>query len=233
MSPLTAKADEWDKATTITFNKPVEIPGMVLTPGTYVLKLADLAGDRNVVQIFNADESHLYETVLAISAYRLEPTDKTIVTFEERPKGAPEAIDTWFYPGDNYGQEFVYSSKNETGVAGSAPQQAASVTQKPPETGLERKSQSTIPEAKKPSVPQAEGPAAMPPAVPSGPAQFAQNNAPPKPAAPPASIAPAPSKQHAPKELPKTASPVPDLILIGLLSLATSGGIHVFSKRTV
>ena len=106
-APLSARADEWNKATKLTFNRPVEVPGMILGPGTYVFRLADLS-DRNVVQIFNADETHLYEDVLAIPAYRENLTDKTVVTFEERVKGAPEAIATWFYPDDNYGREFVY-----------------------------------------------------------------------------------------------------------------------------
>jgi len=113
-TPLAAKADEWNKKTTITFNQPIEIPGMVLTPGTYVFELLDSPSDRNVVQIFNADKSHLYENVLAIPAYRLEPSDKTGVTLEETAEGTPEAIKTWFYPGDNYGQEFVYL-KNRRG----------------------------------------------------------------------------------------------------------------------
>jgi hypothetical protein len=28
--------------------------------------------------------------------------------FNERPGDAPEALRAWFYPGDNFGQEFVY-----------------------------------------------------------------------------------------------------------------------------
>jgi hypothetical protein len=36
-----AKADEWDKQTIVTFNKPVEVPGSVLRAGTYVFKLAE------------------------------------------------------------------------------------------------------------------------------------------------------------------------------------------------
>jgi len=35
-----ARADEWDKQTIMTFNKPVEILGQVLPPGTYVFRFA-------------------------------------------------------------------------------------------------------------------------------------------------------------------------------------------------
>jgi hypothetical protein len=35
-------------------------------------------------------------------------TGKTVVTFRERPAGQPEALRAWFYPGRNWGEEFVY-----------------------------------------------------------------------------------------------------------------------------
>jgi hypothetical protein len=103
-----AKADAWDQKTVFTFSGPVEIPGQVLSPGTYVFKLMDSMSDRNIVQVFNKDENHLYGTFLAIPDYRLKPSGKTIITFEERAEGAPEAVKAWFYPGDNYGHQFVY-----------------------------------------------------------------------------------------------------------------------------
>jgi LPXTG-motif cell wall-anchored protein len=109
-----AFADESNKKTVITFSGPVEIPGVhlvgfgVLPAGTYVFKLMDSLSDRHIVQIFNQDESIVYATILAIPNYRLKTTDKTVITFRERPAGEPEALRAWFYPGDNYGQEFVY-----------------------------------------------------------------------------------------------------------------------------
>ena len=50
----------------------------------------------------------MYATILALPDYRLKPTGKTVITFEERSSNSPQAIKAWFYPGDNYGQEFVY-----------------------------------------------------------------------------------------------------------------------------
>jgi hypothetical protein len=50
----------------------------------------------------------VYATILAIPNYRLKATDKTVVTFRERPAGEPEALRAWFYPGRNWGEEFVY-----------------------------------------------------------------------------------------------------------------------------
>jgi hypothetical protein len=109
-----AKADEWNRKTVMTFSGPVEIPGVhlkgwgVLPAGTYVFKILDSQSDRHIVQIFNQDETQCYATILAIPNYRLQATDKTVITFRERPAGEPEALRAWFYPGRNWGEEFVY-----------------------------------------------------------------------------------------------------------------------------
>jgi hypothetical protein len=219
-APVGARADEWNKATTLTFNRPVEVPGMVLGAGTYVFRLAD-SSDRNVVQILNADESHLYENVLAIPAYRQNPTDKTVVTFEERAKGAPEAVGTWFYPGDNYGQEFVYP-KAIPQVAGLGPVS--------PAAPLAAKAKPSAPEQQvnKP----AERPAVAA-AAKTEPVRIAQNSTPIKPAATTATApSHAPAQKQAAKKLPRTGGPIPTLTLIGLLSLTTSAGIRALSKQS-
>jgi LPXTG-motif cell wall-anchored protein len=109
-----ATADEWNKKTVITFSGPVEIPGVhlqgygVLPAGTYVFKILDSKSDRHIVQIFSKDELTVYATILAIPNYRLKATDKTVMTFRERPAGEPEALRAWFYPGRQWGEEFVY-----------------------------------------------------------------------------------------------------------------------------
>jgi hypothetical protein len=120
MFSATASAQPWDKKTTVTFSAPVEIPGVgaqVLPAGTYVFRLLDSLSDRNIVQIFNKDESHVYATILAIPNYRLKATDKTVMTFAERAVGDPQAIRAWFYPGDNWGQEFVYPKRKAVELA--------------------------------------------------------------------------------------------------------------------
>jgi hypothetical protein len=107
------KADEWNKKTEFTFSAPVEIPGKVLPAGKYVFELADSDSDRNVVQVFSEDANgrqSLAASIMAVPAYMDDTPDKPIVHFEERHSGSPEAIQSWFYPGDNTGWEFVYSN---------------------------------------------------------------------------------------------------------------------------
>jgi hypothetical protein len=118
-----ARADDWNKKTVVTFSGPVEIPGVhlagwsVLPAGTYVFKIMDSQTDRHIVQIFNKDETVVYATILAIPNYRLKATDKTVITFRERPAGQPEALRAWFYPGRQWGEEFVYPKAKAIALA--------------------------------------------------------------------------------------------------------------------
>ena len=112
-----ARADEWNKKTILTFSGPVQIPGATLSAGTYVFKLADLASNRHVVQVFDKDEKKIYATILAIPDQKLEPSDKPVVMFSERPAGVPQAVKAWFYPGETTGNEFVDGALLRVGVA--------------------------------------------------------------------------------------------------------------------
>jgi LPXTG-motif cell wall-anchored protein len=220
---LPAMADEWNKATIVTFNKPVEIPGMVLKAGTYEFRLLDSPSDRQIVQILNAAGTHLYENVLAIPAYRSEPSDKPVVTFEERAQGAPEAVSTWFYPGDNSGEEFVYSKVNPAALAAKT-----TGTQAPPVSSQTASKSASVQE-------RTNVPTAVPGKLSSAPVdknesvQLAQATTQTKPEA--SSTAAPPQKQTL-KQLPKTASSLPLLAMVGLLSLGGVAGFHVFSKRS-
>jgi hypothetical protein len=227
--PLVAKADEWNKQTIMTFNQPVEVPNMVLNKGTYEFRLLDSASDRRVVQILNADGTHLYENVLAIPAYRVEPTGRTVVTFEERAEGAPEAVATWFYPGDNSGVEFVYPKVNSFGLTA---KETTTPTTPPIVASYEAsKPAATAPQTNATAAAQAK-PATFPSAKPE-PVKVAQaTTTQPKPAASTTTTAVG-SQKETPKQLPKTASRLPLLVVLGLLSLGGSASIHVFGKQSV
>src|SRR5713226_6672239 len=185
-----ARADEWNKKTILTVNESIQIPNKVLPPGKYVMKLLDSPSDRHIVQIFNADETHLETTILAIPNYRLQPTGKTVFSFWETPPGQPKALRAWFYPGDNFGQEFAYPKSVAVQIAAisRAPVPSTEVTQQE-EMNTAEVTTVNPPEAKQEEVAQAAPP-------PSAPAPEAA----PAPAAPP-------------QELPKTSSPYP---LVGL-----------------
>jgi len=200
-----APADEWNKKTTLTVSEPFQVPNKVLPAGTYVVKLLNLASERHIVQIFNADETELQTTILAIPNYRIQPTGKTVFSFWETPPGQPKALRAWFYPGDNFGQEFAYPK--------SAAVEIAEVTHQ------------TVPttEATQPAeLPQAEVTQTKPEPQRR---EVAQNTPPPQPVAAPAlEPTPAPVRQ----ELPKTASPYPLIGLAGIFSLGLFALVRAF-----
>jgi hypothetical protein len=206
-----AAADEWNNRTTVTFSAPVEVPGVgaqILPAGTYLFKLMDSPSDRNIVQIFNEDGTHLYTTVLAIPNYRLRVTNKTVMTFQERAEGQPEAIRAWFYPGASWGQEFVYPKARAMELAKitSAPVLATPIDL------------SAAPvEALKTAPVEAVAPTGETVEL----AKVVE--------APPAKAADAPLV--AVKTLPQTASWLPMLGLLGLLSLGTGFGLWMYFKR--
>lgn len=215
--PPRARADAWNQKTIFTFNQPVEIPGRVLQPGTYVFKLADSTSDRNIVEVYNKEENHIYGIFLAIPDYRLKLTGKPIITFSERAANAPEAVKAWFYPGDNYGHEFVYPkvkalelAKANNEPVPSMPNELAANTTKP----TENMNQPNVMAMKKAPL-KAENPN-------QSESEVGQAFTP-----PPTTEATA----RPPKHLPKTASPLPLIGLLGLLSLAAGGGFGLIAVK--
>jgi len=223
LSPLVpaARADAWNKKTIVDFSQPVEIPGTVLQPGKYVMKLVDSQSDRHIVQFSNERENHVYATILAIPAYRQQPSGKTVITFYEMPGGQPEAIRTWFYPGDNYGQEFAYPKRRALQLTQTTTVASASSTQ---ESTL--KSREPEPTPTEP-VPEAieEKPTPQPEVALNSPAPTPE----PEPQAEPQPTqAPAPVQ---PATMPKTSSELPLAGLIGLVSIFGALAIRALANR--
>jgi hypothetical protein len=202
-----AKADEWNRKTTVTFNEPVEVPGVgaqVLPAGTYVFKILDSSADRHIVQIFNESMDHVYTTILAIPNYRLKATDKTVMTFAERAEGQPEAIRAWFYPGRQWGEEFVYPKFRAVELAKITGQPVLAT---PIELG-----KAPIEALKTAPVVAVE---------PTGEVVEAAKV-----------VEPPPVEEAAAQSLPETASPLPLVGLIGLLSLGAGAALTLTLKRT-
>jgi hypothetical protein len=212
-----ATADEWDQKTIFTFSSAVEIPGQVLPAGTYVFKLADSSSNRNIVQVFNKNENRLYGTFVAIPDERLRPAGRPIITFDETPAGSPEAVRAWFYPGQNYGHQFVYpkpkavalAKVNNTPVPSMPATLAANTTAtetnvKTPQVAAMRQAPLKAQQPNEEEVEITE--AFVVQALPADPAQL-------------------------PAELPKTASPLPLIGLAGLLSLGAALGMKLADAR--
>src|SRR4051812_33851104 len=99
LAPATWGSD-FDKKTVLTIYEPIQVPNAVLQPGTYVVRLLDNMGNRHVVQIFNAEETRIITTILAIPNERLKATDNSAFAFWEMLPGQPKALRAWFYPAE-------------------------------------------------------------------------------------------------------------------------------------
>jgi hypothetical protein len=220
---VNVQADTLDKKTVMTFSEPFEVPGVdaqILPAGTYVFKVYESFGDMNIVQIFNADETHIFTTILAINNYRLKPTEKTVLTFKERGEGQPEAIKAWFYPGNDFGQQFVYPKKRAIELAKIVDEPVLAM---PIETNVVP-SEEVLKNVQLEAI-QPTGEEVPVTAVVEAPPQQAAVAAPVAAAA-----ATAPDKTEVAQALPHTASSLPLAGLIGLLSLGAGFVLLIVTK---
>jgi hypothetical protein len=208
-----ARADEWNKKTIVTFSQAVEVPGKILPAGTYTFKLLDSPSDRHIVQIFNADGSQIIATILAINDYRLRPTGETVMKFNERPGDSPDALRAWFYPGDNFGQEFVYPKARAIQLAQTAQFAVPAVAA----DTLDDNALKTIPiVAVTPDQKEVEVDKVI------------QTTLPVATVVTPAPVAVAAVRET--EELPHTASSMPLIALLGGLSISLALGLKLFLK---
>jgi LPXTG-motif cell wall-anchored protein len=210
-----AKADAWDQKTVFTFPSAVEVPGRVLPAGEYVFKLANSPANRQIVQIFTQDEKQIIGTFLTIPDYRLKPVSHTTISFDERAGGAPEAVRSWFYPGKNYGHQFLYRKTKPVETA---------------QLNLEvRLPDPPVNDVKIEPVVEAPAPTAV--AVPTAPAKLEA----PAPVQETATTDEAVVNEETPapiaEELPETGSSTPLAGILGLFSLAAAGVLRRVSTR--
>jgi hypothetical protein len=98
-----------NQITYFTFSAPFELPGgKVLPAGKYTFKIIDSPSNRHVVQIMSEDQKTMHATILAIPAQRQEPPSEPEVRFMETAANMPPAVRTWWYPGRTIGHEFIY-----------------------------------------------------------------------------------------------------------------------------
>jgi hypothetical protein len=101
-----ARAGEFDRRTVFTVNQPLRVPGnIILPPGKYVMKLMD-GPIRDVVSITDAHEKKVYTTFFAVPQELPERADAARIVLGESPRGAPEQVKAWYYPGLKTGLEF-------------------------------------------------------------------------------------------------------------------------------
>lgn len=105
-----ARAMGWHQEIFVTVNKPVEIPGHVIGPGSYIFRLVSPSRTPYAVQIINRHTMRSVGFFLTLPTTRSRVTGKTVVKLQKSHSGqfVPQ-IKKWFYPGDKIGHEFIYT----------------------------------------------------------------------------------------------------------------------------
>ena len=241
-------AQPLDKRTLFTFSGPVALPGIVLPAGQYLFRLADPHSSTNVVQVLNADGSRHYGLFFTIAAERLEPASSPEVRFMETASGTPAAIRTWWYPGERRGYEFIFPKEQARRLATGASQPVLTTdaqTTTTEQTNTEQLSRVSS-GGQETDVSASVAPAPAPPngtiqqgSIASSSLEIATPSIPAVGSAPvsagaastPGSSTPRNAARTGRTELPRTASQVPLVALVGTLTLLSAGSLRAWRTR--
>ena len=204
------------KKATVAVQAPMEVPGTVLNPGSYVFKQSGAQSGWTIVQIFDSTESNLITTVLAYSNAKLSTNGQTVMTYTA-PGSNAQTLEAVTFPGDTAPDQFAYPAPEADRIG------AANRT-RIPSTGTNDAYPSSLPDAASSwSAPLTNNAVAAAPA--------------PAPAPAPASSqamtanadADATATAPAARTLPQTASAVPLIGLIGVFALVGIVALRKFA----
>lgn len=195
---------------TLTVTDPVEVPGAILQPGTYVVKVVENTNNRNIVQFTDVAESKVFAAALCTPHVgAAQEPNTTYVYFPNHANGG-KALRTWFAPNDRFGQDFVYPHERAVELARVINEPVPAYEATGPVTPEVLKTVEVKPVAAE----KTEKTETAPIATTSAPA------------------APAPV-MVAETNLPKTASGYPLLAGLGLLALGGAASLSLIGRRSV
>ena len=96
--------------TKVTISEPTEVSGTILQPGTYTLKVLDFQSGKLLVQVSDADDRKVITTVTTQKVRRNLDTDREVeeqAEFTYTTANGHPALKVWFYPGDEWGEQFT------------------------------------------------------------------------------------------------------------------------------
>ena len=213
VSALTFAAGSVQRETKLGVSEPTMVGNTLLDAGSYTLRVHDFQGEKVTVVITRDSDSKTMGTVIATRMRRNldsheasdNQTQFTYTTYNGHP-----AVDTWYYPGDEWGEKFAYGKDT---VAVTSTGGDVRVTQTPAPTVAT----STMAESRVP---------APAPVVEERHEETRTAEVAPAPA-------PAPEPVAAPERtLPKTASSTPLVALLGALSLAGAAAVRFGRRKT-
>ena len=103
-----AQAQPEDKRTYFTFSAPIALPGTTLPAGRYEFRITDTTTSRRVIQVLSDDGKKPFVMANTIPDQRRDAVKDATVSFYETPRGTPAAVKSWWYPGESGGYQFIY-----------------------------------------------------------------------------------------------------------------------------
>jgi len=251
---VTAQGGTANKRTFLTFSRAVQVPGATLPAGTYVFRLAN-PNAQTIWQVFDARERRVLSTFFDVPGPRRTTQDQNraggrpVVTMGETPQDIPPAIRVLYYPTDLYGSVLIYPREQAQLIANATRQPvlatdsdatrggAATIFTAEPEATVAQNNEPAAqqePAAVEERAPSREAPAprvapreSRPAATPRRPARASSASEPPVGTS---GRNESRAGQTARTPLPRTASPLPLVGLVGLLALAAGIGLR-FARR--
>jgi len=191
-----------EKKSTLTITTPLEVPGAVLDPGTYVVKLVDTQSNRNIVTFTSADEKKVFATAIATPHVAADDPRHSTFVFYASPEGSTKVLRTWFAPNDRYGQDFVYPAERAAAL------RQTTNTEVPAMTAEQSRE---VADGMKPAAVASENEPLRPAAASAADSEY---------------VAPASMTADATTALPQTASRTPLLLAAGLLALGVASALR-------
>lgn len=226
-----ANAQGTVEQSSFTLTEPLDVGGTVLQPGSYQISVVLLQGNRNMLRVMNADGTHLITTVLSIPHQErpgAEQIPASRYTYYPASAGHVMALRTWYAadtPGLG-GHDIVYPEQRAMELAAAANEPVVATPNTVTEADYATAPLVVVTPAKEVK-PYEMVAAQRPPVSEPVPVQ------PVKPevvAAAPASVKETPDNH---KRLPKTASDLPLVAGLGVLSLVGALSLGVLARRLV
>jgi hypothetical protein len=108
---------EWNKKSTLSVERQVEFPGVVLEPGIYIIRLREGGDRRSFVEILSQNETQVLGSVVAVPDHRVRPDDNSEFTYHGVKRKGPRPVQSWYFSGDLVGLEFVYPKRRALEIA--------------------------------------------------------------------------------------------------------------------
>jgi hypothetical protein len=97
------------RTTYFTFNRSVQMPGIVLPAGTYIFEVANDNGTGDIVRVLSRDRSRVH--LMKFTRFIYRPTSgnlKATISLGESPAGTPPPVTVWYPQDETRGREFIY-----------------------------------------------------------------------------------------------------------------------------